>query len=48
MFKVPRELEGIIEEQIIPTIPEKTIRRVTEEAKALLKLKHPHILRLLV
>ena len=47
VFKVPRGLEGIIEEQITPTIPEKTIRRVTEEAEILSKLSHPHILRLL-
>ena len=47
VFKVPRGLESIIEEGEVPTVSEKLLKKVIEEAGVLSKLNHPHILRLL-
>jgi len=47
VFKVPRGFEGIVEEGMAPTVSEKLLKRVIEEAVVLSRLNHPHILRLL-
>jgi len=47
VFKVPRGFEGIVEEGMVPTVSEKLLKRVIEEAEVLSRLNHPHILRLL-
>ena len=47
VFKVPKGLEGIIEEGELPTMPEELISKVCSRAEAILNLRHPHILKLL-
>ncbi len=47
VFKVPRGYEELVEEGDVPTVPEKLLRRVVEEAEVLSRLNHPHVLRLL-
>jgi len=46
VFKVPRGFEPIVEEGFIPTVSEKVLKRVVEEANTIRALKHPNILRL--
>ncbi|MEB3805927.1 MAG: protein kinase [Desulfurococcales archaeon] len=47
VFKVPRGLEGIVEEGEYPTVDERLLRKVTGLAGLVSRLRHPHILRLL-
>jgi len=46
VFKVPRGFEPIIEGGFIPTVSEKILKRVVEEAGTIRALRHPNILRL--
>ncbi len=47
VFKVPRGLEGLVEEGVPPTVSEVVMRKVRDNAVTLARLVHPHILRLL-
>jgi len=46
VFKVPRGFEPIMEGGFIPTVSEKVLKRVVEEAGTIMALRHPNILRL--
>jgi len=46
VFKVPRGFESVIEGGVVPTVTEKILKRVVEEANTIRALKHPNILRL--
>jgi len=46
VFKVPRGFESIMEGGLIPTVTEKLLKRVVEEANTIKALRHPNILRL--
>jgi len=47
VFKVPLGLEGMIEEGVVPTVPQRLVERVAWEAETVSRLRHPHLLRLL-
>ncbi|MEB3861939.1 MAG: protein kinase [Desulfurococcales archaeon] len=47
VFKVPRGMEGLVEEGVAVTVDERLLKRVVNEASTVSRLSHPHILRLL-
>jgi len=47
VVKVPHGFEPIVEYGEIPTVPDKVIKKISEEAEILSRLNHPHILKLI-
>ena len=47
VLKVPKGYEALIEENEVPTVPQRIINHIVEAASTISKFSHPHVLRLL-